>query len=127
MTKTMKPFHACALALAALLSLSLLTPAHADPLADRMKSRVGQVDNLLTTEKAGEGNDGYLVALKSLSSSERSVLNAENRDRRELYKRIASTAGLPVEQVGELRAKDIRRKAKGGILVQTPEGTWMRK
>ncbi len=107
-----------------LFAVFFATAAFADPLEDRFSNRLPQVVALKKTLAVGEDNQGYLAPRRSLSGSEKAIMNAENSDRKELYSSIASKVGLDAKVVGMRRAADIRAKAKGGIWVQSPDGEW---
>jgi len=107
-----------------------LLPAsmHADELNDikaAMKQRMAAVDQLLMAQKVGENMEGYLSVLGQLNADEDKLVQAENKDRKTVYASIASKTGSSIEKVGKSRANQIRSKAKNGIKVQKPDGSWM--
>jgi len=103
-------------------------------------SRQSAVNELLNTGKAGEGNDGMLVTRDTLSSSEKNVLDAENRDRKTIIQGMAKaiikinnieTSSQNISKVypeaAEQFATSRRSVAKSGWKVQLPNGQWATK
>ena len=65
----------------------------------------------------GERFDGFAqVRDAGASQSARSVVNAVNQKRRQIYAKDAAQQGVPAGQVGRVYAKQIMQKA--------PKGTW---
>ncbi len=108
----------------------LVLPASADDVANakqRIAARQGQVDNLKSSGLIGEANTGYLSERASLNGAQKSVLTAENADRKVLYAAVAAKSGLPTSEVGKRRADQIRAGSASGIWVQLPDGSWKKK
>ena len=107
------------------------------------KSRAGrqsQVNALLGSGKAGEGNNGMLVARSQLSGKESSVLKAENTDRKTIITGMAKAIlklnnleNTPQNikkvypEAAEQFAATRRDASKSGWSVQLPNGKWAKK
>ena len=105
-------------------------------LKDSMRDRAPQLKPYLSAGQVGIGNDGLLV-VRSLDgvplntqATIRRLVEAENRDRRSLYKEIAKA-----NKFGDDRIPDIQRifaetwiqKAEPGWWVQQANGQWVKK
>jgi len=103
-------------------------------------ARQTQVNALLGSGKAGEGNNGMLVARGSLSGAESSVLKAENADRKTIITGMAKAIlklnnleNTPQNikkvypEAAEQFAATRRDAAKSGWAVQLPNGKWAKK
>jgi len=90
-----------------------------------MRQRVGAIDQLLSAQKVGENMEGYLSVLGDLAPAEKKLVDDENNDRRAVYTAIAGKTGSTAAKVGKSRAGQIRSRAKSGIKVQKPDGSWM--
>jgi uncharacterized protein YdbL (DUF1318 family) len=76
----------------------------------------------------GEDNRGYLAVVSGqLSASDRSVVDAENADRKTVYHAIAQKTGANAEQVGKQRAKRLAEQASSGEFVMDDSGAWKKK
>ena len=103
-------------------------------------ARQGKVNALLSAGKIGEGNQGLLVARGDLTSADKSVLNAENKDRKAIINGM-TTAILELNnledtaaehkkvypEAAEQFAATRRDAARSGWPVQLPNGQWARK
>ncbi len=103
-------------------------------------ARRGKVNALLSSNKVGEGNNGMLVARGDLTAADKSVMNAENKDRKVIIKGM-TVAILKLNNLGDTAANEkkvypeaaeqfaaTRRDAsKSGWSVQLPNGKWARK
>ena len=103
-------------------------------------ARRGKVNALLSSNKVGEGNNGMLVARGDLTAADKSVMNAENKDRKVIIKGM-TVAILKLNNLGDTAANQkkvypeaaeqfaaTRRDAsKSGWSVQLPNGKWARK
>ncbi len=75
------------------------------------------LDDLRASGVVGERFDGFAqVRDTGASQSARSVVNAVNQKRRQIYAKDAAQQGVPAGQVGRVYAKQIMQKA--------PKGTW---
>ena len=92
-----------------------------------MQKRLPAINALLKRGVIGEGNDGYLAALGTLTEDERKVVDAENQDRKTVYSAIARQQGATTELVGQRRAMQIAERAQTGTRIQNAEGKWQTK
>jgi hypothetical protein len=99
--------------------------ALAGPLKDRFIARKPVVAALLADGTVGENNQGYLEFRGAKKQAD--VVAAENKDRATVYKAIAKKAGTTPELVGQRRAAKVAERAKPGIWLQNPDGSWYKK
>ena len=94
-----------------------------------MQKRLPAINALLKRGVIGEGNNGCLAVLGTLTEDERKMVEAENQDRQTVYKAIARQQGQGVtpEQVGQRRALQIAERAPAGTRIQNAEGKWQTK
>lgn len=93
----------------------------------RMEQRQGTVDALKERQLVGENNRGYLEARGSLKPSEEKTVSDENADRGIVYAALAEQTGSTSDQVGRMRATKIAASSKGGVWVQSQDGSWAQK
>jgi len=98
---------------AAVLTLSLATPALAD-----------QLDDLRRSGAVGERFDGLLVARDASASGFVSQVNAQ---RSGIYQDRATKQGVSPADVGRVYAKQIFQKAPKGTYFQKEDGSWVQK
>jgi uncharacterized protein YdbL (DUF1318 family) len=105
-------------------------------LKERMKDRFPQLLPYYRRGVIGESNMGLLeiASTSGLSLADkakvRRLVDAENKDRKDLYKEIARANDFPDEQVEviqKLFANSWREKAEAGWMVQGDDGKWARK
>jgi uncharacterized protein YdbL (DUF1318 family) len=70
-----------------------------DQLIQQMAARHPQIEAMLNSHVVGESHTGLLVPKAALSSSQQSLLDAENADRMALYRLEAAKKNVPVDQV----------------------------
>jgi uncharacterized protein YdbL (DUF1318 family) len=116
-----------ALTLALLAAVAPVAAEELDAVKARMGARLGEVAALVASGKAGESRTGYLAARGALQPAEQRVMEAENKDRRQVYAAIGAKTGAPAEQVGAQRAQAIARQARSGTWLQDGAGKWYRK
>ena len=92
-----------------------------------MQKRLPAINALLKRGVVGEGNNGYLAVLGTLTEEERKVVDAEKQDRKTVYSAIARQQGATVELVGQRRALQIAERAQAGTRIQNAEGKWLTK
>jgi uncharacterized protein YdbL (DUF1318 family) len=68
-------------------------------LIEQMAARHPQIQTMLDSQLVGESHTGYLVPKATLSSSQQSLVDAENSDRMQLYKLEAAKKNAPLDQV----------------------------
>jgi uncharacterized protein YdbL (DUF1318 family) len=108
--KTMKRV----LSLAVAMAIGCVCLAQADTVEDaktRRKERRAQVEQLVKSQKAEEGADGYLVAKAGNDVEGAKLIQAENADRKIGYEAIAKANGKTVEEVGRQAAAIIKAHA----------------
>ncbi len=101
--------------------------ADLDQVKARMKNRRPVVVALLTQQKAGENNQGYLVIRGEASADEKKALNEENADRKQVYEEIAVKTKATIQIVGAQRASAIAGLAQSGAWLQNASGQWYQK
>lgn len=111
--------------LAAALILAMTLPAWAQDIKARMRARLPIIVGLKAQAIVGEDNQGFLAILKS--TDQKAVVEAENSDRRMIYKAIAQKQGTSPALVGQRRAMQIAQKADPGTMIQDPSGAWRQK
>ena len=106
----------------------LLTNAYASSksIKKRMIERLPTIRALKAKGLVGENNKGYLEFVGSKQENA-DVVEAENKDRKKVYKAIAKQQGTTVELVGKHRAIQIANKAQAGELLQDAKGKWYKK
>ena len=92
----------------------------------RMRARLPAIVDLKNNGVVGENNQGYLTILKK-KTAKKAVVEAENKDRRSIYRAIAKQQGTTPELVGQRRAIQIAKKADPGTWFQGPKGKWRQK
>ncbi len=115
--------------------INVTTPA-IRALKDSIKDRAGSLKSFLDNGNIGISNNGLLelrskagLSLKSKATIVR-LINAENTDRKALYKEIAKANNFSMDKVPDIMAifaKSWIRQAKKGWLVQNTEGEWSKK
>jgi uncharacterized protein YdbL (DUF1318 family) len=104
---------------------------------DSRAARVGAIRPYKATGVVGENNKGLLeirkldalTDLKSRAEAQRLVA-AENADREELFREIATAKKVDPSQLPKIRetyASTIREMASAGTWIQMPDGTWRQK
>ncbi len=113
---------ACSMILA-----TVVQGADLDQVKARMKNRRPVVVALLTQQKAGENNQGYLVVRGEMSADEQKALNEENADRKQVYEEIAAKTKATIQVVGAQRASAIAGLVQSGAWLQNASGQWYQK
>jgi uncharacterized protein YdbL (DUF1318 family) len=105
-------------------------------LKDGMKQRAGELKPHLSSGAVGIGKDGLLVVRDPASldlaarATVKRLVDAENKDREDLYKEIASANNFGAERVADIRsifAQTWKDKAEAGWWIQSSSGAWARK
>jgi len=110
-----------------LISASSLCGSSLDELKERFAERLPAIQELWKEGLVGENNRGYLSPRGELSEKQENLVEAENEDRKEIYKMIAERSNETVEQVGKQRAGQIAEQAAKGLWLQDSEGKWYKK
>ncbi len=92
----------------------------------RMKNRLPEIVRLKADGIIGETRNGFLAFVGSQKIST-DLVEAENRDRRQVYEAIAKQQGTTPDLVGRRRALQIAGKAKPRDWLQDETGKWYRK
>jgi len=121
------------------LSIAALTLAFAVPqvlsaaddaatIKKNMADRKPKIEALKKAGTVGENKSGYLEVMKDakVEDADKKLLEDENKDRKTVYAAVAKKEGSTVEKVGEIRAKQIRSKAKEGEYIQGEDGNWVK-
>ncbi|MBF0241267.1 MAG: YdbL family protein [Desulfamplus sp.] len=98
----------------------------ADDIKDRMKQRLPVIVEMKKQGIIGENSSGYLE-YRTNNRANQSVVDSENRDRKEVYSAIAKQQGVLIEKVEELRAAQIVQKAVSGEWLKKADGSWYQK
>lgn len=111
--------------------MSLLLAATA-PAADmkelqqRFKERYPKLQEFKQAGTVGETSDGYIEFVKERDRDAAKVVDAENADRRELYKLLAKEAGTSAEVVAKRNAQRNFERARAGEWLRK-DGKWEQK
>ena len=92
-----------------------------------MKERQPAVEALWAAGKIGETNQGLIEARSELSAQEQATVQAENADRKVVYRVIAQSTESTQRQVAVQRAAQISKRAAAGLWLQDASGQWYRK
>ena len=105
------------------------TPAVQKVLNNR-KSRVHELQAIKARGLIGENNKGFIEILKPIQPKEKSLVEAENHDRKFIYDTAVTQNHLGAKglaKVEENFAKTHRARAKKMDLIQTASGAWVQK
>ena len=100
--------------------------AFADGIKERMLARLPVINELKAQGLVGENNQGFLE-FRSGQTPSADVIEAENRDRQEVYKAIATRQNAAPALVGQTRAAQIAEKESPGTWIQGADGAWKKK
>ncbi|NLC71195.1 MAG: YdbL family protein [Desulfuromonadaceae bacterium] len=100
--------------------------AQADDIKSRMLQRLPVINSLKGQGIVGENNQGLLEYRKS-AGTRQDVVNAENQDRRTVYRMIAERQKTTPELVGKHRAAQIAQREPAGHWLQDAAGRWYKK
>lgn len=117
------------LILALLLAPAALRAADAPDeaaLQKRFKARYPQLQQLKTDGVIGETSEGYVEFVDKKDAKAAKVVEAENDDRKALYKLIADKEGITAEVVAKRAAKRNFDRAKAGEWLKEG-GKWKKK
>lgn len=106
---------------------SLAMADRRDELQARFKKRFEQVRQYKDQGKVGETSTGLLEAVKDADDALKSLIEAENADRRELYRLIAEKEGTTPDVVARTNAIRNFRRAKAGDWLKADDGKWRQK
>ena len=100
--------------------------ASAADIKQRMIARLPVIKSLKDQGLVGENNMGYLEFIGK-KKEKADVVQAENKDRRQVYEAIAKQQSTTAELVGKHRAVQIAEKAMPGEWLQDANGKWYQK
>jgi uncharacterized protein YdbL (DUF1318 family) len=100
--------------------------AQSASIKERMASRIPAINALKAKGTIGENNKGFLQ-FRGKNQPQKDVINAENKDRLQVYKAIGKKQGASSTLVGQRRAKAIAQKSKPGHWYQKSDGKWAKK
>jgi len=100
---------------------------HAEGIKARLAKRLPTINKLKADGSIGENNKAYLEARKELSNENKTVVQAENSDRKKIYAMLAKKTGQKIEIIESRRALSIAQKTKKGYWLQKEDGTWYQK
>lgn len=106
--------------------LPVVSAAGAGEAKARMRERVPSIDQLKLAEAVGENNRGFLEVRKA-DGNAAAVVEAENRDRSEVFRETAARAGSSAEAVGRSFARQIAAASAPGVWLQKDDGSWYKK
>jgi uncharacterized protein YdbL (DUF1318 family) len=100
-----------------------------DQLKERFKQRYPKLVEAKQAGTIGETYQGYveIVDEQSKDKDAKALVDAENDDRKELYKIIADKEGTSADVVAERNAKRVFEKAKVGEYLKGADGKWKKK
>ena len=110
-----------------LLPLTAQAAPSAQTIKANMKKRLPAITALLESGALGEAATGFLAIRGELSAADKSLVAAENADRKLIYEAIARKEQASAQLVGERRAKQIFDRAKPGTWLQDSNGNWKQK
>jgi uncharacterized protein YdbL (DUF1318 family) len=105
-------------------------------LKESMRQRAGQLKPYLSAGQVGIGNDGLLVVRNlaalplNTQATVRRLVEAENADRRSLYREIAKANKFGDERIPDIQkifAETWVQKAEPGWWIQNANGQWTQK
>lgn len=109
------------------ISIFFLTQqAAADPIKDRMLSRIPAINSLKDKGLIGENNQGFLE-YRSADQPEQQLISGENQDRESVYQAIAKSQNVDAVLVGQRRASQIAGIGDKGHWFQKADGSWYQK
>ena len=106
-----------------------LSPARATSVKEvkaRMIARIPTINSLKNKGIIGENNQGFLE-YRGSGKPQKELIDAENNDRKLVYRVIGKKQNAPAALVGQRRAKQIAEKGKAGQWFQKPDGSWYKK
>lgn len=111
---------------AAKYSIKEMTPEVSQAL-DSRRARFDQLAEFKKSGVVGENNRGYVEVLSG--DEARSLVEAENRDRKVIYETIARQNDLTgaLETIEKVFAEEQRGRAGAGEMIQTEDGRWIKK
>lgn len=75
----------------------------------------------------GERRDGYLGLIEGAPAEAQALVDSINRERRAAYNDVASSNGVPINQVEALAGQKLIERAAPGDYIMDAAGRWIRK
>lgn len=100
---------------------TLIGPAWAD--LESMKTRIPKIVELKNRGVIGEQPDGYLGLVKE-DAAAKTIVEAENADRKEEYSRRAQEQGQAVDILAKVLGEARVRQEKPGRFIRKADGQW---
>lgn len=100
--------------------------AQSASIKERMAARIPAISALKAKGIVGENNKGFLE-FRGKNQPQKDVIDAENKDRLQVYKTIGKKQGASPTLVGQRRAKAIAKNTKPGQWYQKADGKWAKK
>ena len=97
-----------------------------DAVKARMAERQPAINAMKVAQGVGENNQGLLEVLQK-DQADKSMVKAENKDRKKVYKAIAKETDTNADDVGRLRARQIAERSASGVMIQDVQGNWAAK
>ena len=104
----------------------LCTLGLAEDIRARMKARLPLIVELKSKGIVGENSNGLLEFVGNKKEQEE-VIDAENKDRLQVYEAIAKQTATSPEVVAKRRALQIAEKASPGEWLEDENGKWYQK
>ncbi|MGH2821407.1 MAG: YdbL family protein [Actinomycetota bacterium] len=100
-----------------------------EELRQRFEQRYAKLQEFKEAGSVGETHEGFVEAVKPGVAGEdhTELVDAENTDRRELYKLLAEKEKTTPDKVAERNAERNFRKAKPGEFLKGKDGQWRKK
>ena len=126
--------HLCLALAAVCVAFATCAPASAEPTQDELKARFKErhaaILKLKTAAKAGETTGGYLEALTPAAAGEAAVktlVDAENQDRQQLYALLARQENTTAQDVARQNAIRTFTMAGPDEYFKGKDGAWRKK
>lgn len=98
-----------------------------EDLKKRMAARLPALNKLKTALVIGENNQALLAVRGEIAAKDLKIVEAENTDRKLVYKKIAAATGASIAKVQSRRAEQIAEKSQPGLWLQKADGSWYQK
>ena len=107
-------------------SLILVSGSFAGSVKEQMRARQPKLIAMKAERRIGENNRGY-VEYRTPKEPRKGLVQAENQNRKEVYRAIAKQQNSNAENVGHRRAAQIAERAPAGTWLQNQKGEWYKK
>ena len=107
-------------------SLILVSGSLAGSLKEEMRARQPKIIKLKVEGLIGENNRGF-VEYRTAKEPRKGLVQAENQNRKVVYRAIAKQQNSNAGNVGRRRSAQIADRAPAGTWLQNQDGEWYRK